>query len=318
MLIIRTRLFVAVFIVGLIVTGCGSTVYIQATPPPPTFTPTPLSTPLPTVGTQVPLGAEGRAFHVALVSSDPNADGSSLAKYLTAQSGTAFQVDVLSTSAQVLSQLCSGTPTFAWLDGPGLLAAQAQGCGNPTLKFEQGTDKSTGVKADLITRAGAKGDVSTLAGFKGRDFCRLNGSNVTSWILPSLSLRAAGLNPAQDLKGIKEYADTATMLQAVADGTCVGAGIPSGTLSTFSPKLGTGQSLTVLQTTPELPFGGLVIASTVPTQIADDTVTLFSKYPDELHALLSADALDKVGANDYADFLKFAQNAGLNLKSLGQ
>lgn len=307
-------------LITLLIAACGGGASVQPTPRPPTATATPRSTALPTVATQVPLGSEARAFHVAFVPSDKNASGSELARFLSDQTHTAFEVDLLSSYADALRQLCSDKPTFAWLDGRALLAAQAQGCGAPALKFQQGTGKSTGIKADLIVRTGlkdAKDEIKTVAAFKGKDFCRLNGEDVQSWILPSLAMRAGGLNPAQDLKGIKEFSDTAAVLQAVADGICISAGIPSGTLGSYNPKLTNGQ-LGVLTTTPELPFGGLVVSSTMPKAIADSVVDLFAKNRDRLNGLIKVDDLAQVTSSDFADFQKLAQNAGLNLKTLGQ
>jgi ABC-type phosphate/phosphonate transport system substrate-binding protein len=142
--------------------------------------------------------------------------------------------------------------------------------------------------------------------------------DAVSWILPALAMRAAGLNPATDLKGVKLFTDTASMVQAVADGKCAGAGIPSGSLSTFSPTLLPGTSLTVLQTTPELPFGALVIGSNVPTRVSDDVITALANPPDTLLALVHADSLASASSSDYAEFERLAEAAHLNLNTLGQ
>lgn len=301
----------------LMIAACSSVTQAQPTPRPPTATATPRSTVLPTVVTQVPIGSEGRAYHVALVAPDANASGSELAAFLNKRLDISFQVDLLPTYADVLRQLCSDKPTFAWLDGRALLAAQAQGCGTAVFKFGQGTDKSTGVKADVIIRSGIKDAVTAINGFRGKDFCRVNSQDVQGWILPSLAMRAAGLNPAQDLRGIKEFADTAAELQAVADGICVGVGIPAGTLNSYNIRPSSGQ-LSVLMTTPEFPYGGLVVSSTIPLTVASDVTDLFSKNQDQLRGLIRADDLIKVSSGDFADFQKLAQSAGLNLKALGQ
>ncbi len=309
------RSTLSAILIMLMLPACGGNSFVQPTPRPPTFTPTPRSTPLPTVATQVPLGSESRPYHVAFVAPDQNASGSELARYLSDQTSVAFEVDLLSSYAEVLRQLCSDKPTFGWLDGRALLAAQAQGCGVPVLKFQQG--KSSGQKADLIVHTGIKDEVKTIAGFKGKDYCRLNGQDVQSWILPSLAMRAGGINPVQDLKGIKEFDNNAALMQAVADNICVSAAIPAGTLLTYSPKLSSGQ-LAVLTTTPELPFGGVIVSSTVPKTIADNVITLFTQNMDRLQGLIKVDELVKVNANDFTDFQKLAQSAGLNLKTLGQ
>jgi ABC-type phosphate/phosphonate transport system substrate-binding protein len=241
-----------------------------------------------------------------------------LADYLSFQLGLAFQVDRLSTSADVLKELCNGPPTFAWLDGPGLVTALAQGCGTPALKLERGADYRTGVRADLIIRSGGKGDPTAISGLRGKDFCRLNGEILTSWILPVLMLRAGGIDPAQDLRGVKQFDSANAMLQAVADGTCAAAGIPTGTLNTFSPTLGTGQSLKVLQTSPELPYGGLVVSKAIPAAVVKQVVNLFSQQPAQLTSLIGTDTLAPTNGNDYADFQRLEQGGSLDLSASGR
>lgn len=364
--------------------GCGRTSFVVATAPPPSNSPTPLSTALPPVSTQAPLGSSSRPYHIALLAysaytgvtatSVPTATPSdtptatdtatatplrtesstetaqvaanqtaiataneitgataqstatattnptnmTLADYLSFQFGLAFQVDMLSTSADVLKELCNGPPTFAWLDGPGIITAIAQGCGTPALKLERGPNFRTGVQADLIIRAGGKGDPTELSGLKGRDFCRVNGQDLTSWILPVLMLRAGGLDPAQDLRGFKQFDSTDSMVQAIADGACAAAGIPAGTLSSFNPTLSAGQSLKVLQTSPELPYGGLIVSKAVPTAVVKQVVNLFVEQPPQLTRLIGTDTLAPTNSDDYADFQRLAQAAHLDLSATGR
>ncbi|MHB8628622.1 MAG: phosphate/phosphite/phosphonate ABC transporter substrate-binding protein [Aggregatilineales bacterium] len=381
---------VLVGMIGLTVgmSGCGRTVFVQPTLPPPSDSPTPLSTALPPVSTQVPLGSTGRPYHIAVLAysaytgatatSTPTAtptntstptpsdtptsvstergtessterstkssagtaiatanatmaatsvgtaaatakvENLTLAGYLSTRVGLAFQVDMLPSAADVLKELCNGPPTFAWLDGPGLLAALAQGCGTPALKFERGANFRTGVQTDLVIRTGGKGDPTALSGLKGKDFCRLNGQDLTSWILPALMLRAGGLDPAQDLHGFKKFDSTDALLQAVANGTCAATGIPAGTLGNFSPTLAAGQSLKVLQTSPELPYGGLVISKAIPSAVANQVIRLFSQQPPQLSSLIGTDTIAPTTADDYVDFQRLAQAAHLDLSATGR
>jgi ABC-type phosphate/phosphonate transport system substrate-binding protein len=319
----RVWLISAIGIVAFILSGCSSTIFVVPTPIAPTVTSTPLSTALPTVSTQVPLGASDNPYHMAVVGDKNSVAGDALATYLAGQLGPSFQIDFLPADADALSALCNGKASFVWLDGTSLLAALAQNCGSPALKYQMGTDNRTGIRTDLVVRSGGKADPAVVAALKGHDVCRLTttsgqgGQDPISWILPLMLIRAAGLDPAQDIRA-RELPDTPSMLQAVADGTCAAAGIPSGTLSTFNPTVPAGDKLVVLQTSPELPYGGLVISNLAPADLSAKTVKLLADLPSQLSAVIKVDGLSAASVSDYADFQTVAKSAGINLKTLGK
>ena len=320
----RLWLISAIGLVTFILSGCSTTVFVVPTVPAPTVTPTPLSTALPTVSTQVPLGGSDNPYHMTLIGAKNGTAGDTLATYLSGQLGPFFQIDFLPANSDALTALCSGKASFAWLDGNSLLAALAQNCGTPALKYQQGTDNRTGIRSDLVIRNGGKGDPLVVAGLKGQILCRLaassgqGGQDPVSWILPLMLIRAAGLDPAQDIRGVKEMPDTPSMLQAVADGVCTAAGIPSGTLNSFNPNVPSGDKLVVLQQSPELPFGGLVIANAVPADLATKLTKLLADNPSQLSAVVKAAGLIPAAAADYADFQQVARAAGINLKTLNK
>ena len=322
----RLWLISAIGLVAIILSGCTSTVFVVPTVPAPTLTPTPLSTALPTVSTQVPLGASDNPYHMAVFGDKNGSAGDALATYLSGQLGPSFQIDFFPASADALTALCGGKALFAWLDGNSLLAALAQNCGTPALKYQQGTDNRTGIRSDLVVRSGGKGDPVVVAGLKGEVVCRLaansgqGGQDPVSWILPLMLIRAAGLDPAQDIRGVKDLPDTPSMLQAVADGTCAAAGIPSGTLSSFNPNVPSGDKLIVLQQSPELPYGGLVIANAVPADLSAKMIKLLADLPSALSDVLKdkASGLIAATAGDYADFQQVAKSAGINLRTMNK
>jgi ABC-type phosphate/phosphonate transport system substrate-binding protein len=308
-----------VFVLATILVACGSGA--TAIPPtlPPSATPTLRPTLLPTVGTSVPLGSEARPYQVILVPpKDSSETGTSLAKFLNDRTGLAFKVEIVSSYGDVLAALCGETPTFGWVDGWALLAAQAQGCSTPALKIQ--SSAASGLRADLVVRTVNK--ITAVAAFKDRLFCRLSSQDVVSWILPSIMMRGAGFDPS-NLKGTLEFPDTATMLQALADGACVAAAIPAGTLTQYQITDRSGpaditKAINVLATSPEIPPGGLMISSNVPADVAETVTKLFVDHQDELKGLVEADQLVKASSSDYADFEKFLLAGGVNLKTLGQ
>jgi phosphonate transport system substrate-binding protein len=313
-----------VIVLSLLLASCGGGGQIVQPTLPPTSTPLPRSTPLPTVGTQVPLGSAARPFLIALVPpKDSTATGTSLGTFLSDRTGLTFKVDILTSYGDAMSALCGETPTFAWVDGLTLLAAQAQGCAVPALKFRRGTggDATTGVRVEIVGRAATR--IAALTGLKDRIICRVSSQDIVSWIVPVAMLRGAGVNPP-NISDIKDYPDTGSMLQAVVDNQCAAAAIPAGTLTQYTvndranPSGDITKSFNVIATSPELPYGGLVISTTVPAETVSQVVKLLVDNPDELKDLIAADEVISTSAGDYAEIEKFLEAGGINLRTLGR
>jgi ABC-type phosphate/phosphonate transport system substrate-binding protein len=314
----------AVLVLSLLLASCGSGGQTVLPTLPPTSTPLPRSTPLPTVGTQVPLGSTERPFLIALVPpKDSTATGTSLGTFLSERTGMTFKVDVYTSYGDVLTSLCGETPTFAWVDGLTLLAAQAQGCAAPALKFRRGTgsDATTGVRVEIVGRAATR--IAALTGLKDRPLCRLNSQDVVSWILPLAMLRGAGVNPP-NISNVKDYPDTQSMLQAVVDNQCAAAAIPAGTLTQYTvndranPSGDITKSFNVIATSPELPYGGLMVSTTVPSDTVTQVVKLLVDNPSELKDLIAADEVTSTSASDYGEIEKLLETGGINLRTLGR
>jgi len=310
------RILLSLFVI-LLLAACGA----QATPVPtprPSATPTPLSTALPPVDTPISLGSNARPYRLVILSSDKTLSGSKLADFLSAQLSATFLVEFVNDEAAALTQLCSEKPSAAIMDGRSALAGLAQGCGALAFKL-QDANGGFGVKSDVFAHIGTldKNPPRSVADLRGKDFCRLTGGDLTSWMLPALALRAGGVNPAVDLKGVKEFDTPEKLVQAVADGLCAAGGLPAGTLSNYKPTLRDAE-LRLLTTTPEYPNGGMVISTTIPKALADALIDLIRKNPDQFEPLLGGSKLVEAKADDFAGFTQFAQSAGLNLKTIGE
>ena len=310
-----SRLLVSLSALALLVSACGPTVTPVPTPLPPTLTLTPRSTILPTpVVTAVsPLGSADRPFQIVLVPpKDSIATGTSLATFLSDTTSKTFNIALQKTDGDILNALCGDKPTIAWVDGWTLLSTLAQNCGFVTARIRNGGQ--TGIRADIVISPSAA--ISGVTAFKNRVFCRINALDETSWILPVIAMRAGGFNPSE-LKSVQDYPDTKSMLQIVANNGCVSA-IPSGTLSGIRldpPFSDATRVVTKLITTPELPYGGLVMSSNVPGDIAAQVTDAFLKNPDQLKDLVTADEIIAANSNDFSDTITAF---GSNLKALGQ
>ncbi|HLY27897.1 MAG TPA: PhnD/SsuA/transferrin family substrate-binding protein [Aggregatilineales bacterium] len=303
----------------LVLTACGGR---QATPPPtplPAPTNTPRFTPLPPVPSQAPYGSADRPYQIVILPPpDSNVDPASLEGFLKDHTGLNFKEITASSDADLVDTLCGSVPTFAWVDGWTLLAAQAKGCGNVTLQIKQGA--ATGVKSDLIVSPAAA--IDTLAALRARattrTFCRLNRSDVVSWVLPVIMLRTTGFDPFLAFHTVKDYSDPNAMVSDVSDNACVAA-IPSGTLATYKiPNVSdVTKTVKVLATSPELPFGGLMTSLTVPRNDSDTISDLFRNNLDALQGLVTADSLAPATNADFTQNHTDFSNLGINFAVLG-
>jgi ABC-type phosphate/phosphonate transport system substrate-binding protein len=297
----------------------------------PTLTPTPRSTPLPSVPTAVPVGNANNPLQMAIYPEGNTRDAqnavSDIEDAIKEQSGLVVKIQLVERYAEALAALCgsaTGTAAVAWLNGPAYMAAQAQNCGNPVLQVEResGGDAKSGEAAAIIAAKG-KG-VNNVPSLKGKTFCRLNNGDFYSWLAPSLMMRASQLNPVTDLKAVVDKSDIPTLIKAVASGDCNAGGIPANALNEFADQLGDAKDKTaVVANSIDFPYPVLVMPLEVPlgTRLSlTKTLTDLAEDKDnarQLRALLGQETLRPVTAEDFKDLATFMQSTGLDFAQLG-
>src|SRR5262245_13490388 len=101
----------ALVLAGVLLSSCATDLVVTATPVPPTLSPTPRSTPLPTVQTQVPFGSTDRPYQLLVVPPpDSAATGKSLEDFLQTNLAVPIKVDVVQSDGDIVAALCSPAP----------------------------------------------------------------------------------------------------------------------------------------------------------------------------------------------------------------
>ena len=295
----------------------------------PTATPTPISTPLPPVATQVPPGVDENPIHLLVNPDLPAASARSaanrLSDELTGRTGLAVVVETVTSDAEALAALCAsvgGVVNVAFVDGLTMLAAQAQGCGLPVLIVERGTGRraQTGETIQLLTQA--EGNVATVAAL-GNDasFCRLGYDDLATWLVPSIMLQGAGIAPSS-VGAVSDYEDVDGVLAALVAGDCDAAGVPASALAAAAADV--RNALESLAESAAFPYSVLVYPSEMPlsarTALENALTDLMADTDagEPLRDLLAAGALAHVTEADFADLNDFIAAAGLDLARLGQ
>ncbi|MBI5669011.1 MAG: PhnD/SsuA/transferrin family substrate-binding protein [Chloroflexi bacterium] len=285
----------------------------------PTLTPTPRSTPLPAVPTAIPPGDEGNAIRMVIRPLGPAADARSAASDFEAavleRSGVVIEVELVDRYAEGLAALCGsagGQVSIAWLNGPAYIAARAQNCGVPALQVER--DGATGEAGSIIVSADSR--QQGLQQLRGSTFCRLGNDDFYSWFVPSLVIRANGLDAANTPQEVVEQDDLPALVRAVGEGDCDAAGAPASAVNEDDP-------VKVIETTIPFPYAVLMIPSEVPLgkrlALVDALTETAADRGDAItmRLLLAQDALVPASVDDFAELTDYLNSTGLDFAQLG-
>ena len=115
----------------------------------------------------------------------------------------------------VVEAVCNGKAQMAALNTFGYILASSRGCANVgVVSTRFGSAYYSG---QIIVKAGS--DIKTLDDLKGKTFCRPDAISTSGWIVPSITLRANGIDPDTDLK-IVDAGGHPQVVTAVINGDC--------------------------------------------------------------------------------------------------
>ncbi len=313
----------------LLAAGCGGGQARVVTPFVPE-TSTPRSTPLPTVATPPPPGAESNP--IALYVLNPGSGrtlraleqaASRLEDSLAETTSLAVDVRVVDVQAEAIAALCAsgrGQVAVAWLNGVGYAIALESGCGTAALQVERGTGRtaSTGVGVRLIANRAL--NLTSVSALAGRTFCRVSVDDFYTWLVPSLMLRAERVDPAS-LQSIVDVGDAGAVISSVAAGRpCAAGGVNAVDYADLADPdaqadiVELGRPVVVpyaiLTLPPELPLGARTALIEGLQALALNPATR-----DVLETLLNMNRLIAASPSDFAAFVAFMRSTGVDLRA---
>ena len=330
---VLTTAMILVVVMALLLAACGG----PSTPTPtplPTPTATPRSTPLPPVPTAIPLGTEDNPLTILMVPQGARraAVGSvtALADLIQELTGLTVNVVLADSDGEVVSQLCGAEPVVGWLGGVAYMVAEAQGCAEPALAIRR--DSATGFRAELLIQTEITGDEVTqadVAALADQTLCRLSSDDVLTWLVPSLMLRAAGVDPLYGLAGVLDVADYDAIASGIYNGDCQAGAVP---YRTFPNRLGSElralddlrEKIAVVESSPEIPYGVMVYPQTVPLNVRIPLTDVFFQIAASneqaaiLTPILAQDSLLRVQPDDFDALRDFMSATGLDFAALGE
>ncbi len=167
----------------------------------------------------VPAAAQDNQIVWAFVPSSDSetvlAGASQLTDLIAEKTGIQIKPVVATDYSGVVEAMCNGEAQMAALNTFSYILAHSRGCADVALvSVRFGSAYYSG---QIITRADS--GITTLADLKGKTFCRPDPLSTSGWIVPSITLRANGIDPDTDLK-VVDAGGHPQVVTAVLNGDC--------------------------------------------------------------------------------------------------
>ena len=273
---------------------------------------------------EAPLGSEENPIVWAFVPSGEmervSAGAKSVADLLHKETGLYFNTLVATEYAGVIEALRSDPPsaqmaslaTFAYIMAADMGVAEAA-----LVSVRRGSAFYNG---QII--AGANSGVKKLTDFKGKTFARPDPLSTSGWIIPSIELKAAGVDPDRDIKVVDAGSHDAVVAAVyngeVAGGSCY---VDARTrIEKEHPDV--MEKVLVLKVSVNIPNDGVQFHPSVPAEIKDKIVNALLKIAgtdkgkEALNTAYQWTDLERHDDSFYDPFRQVLQAAGVKPEEL--
>jgi phosphonate transport system substrate-binding protein len=244
-----------------------------------------------------------------------------VADLLQDETGLYFETNVATEYAGVIEAMCADPPeahmgslaTFSYV-----LANERCGIETALVSVRYGSPTYNG---QIITLADS--GISSITDLAGKTFCRADPLSTSSWIIPALTLRAAGINPEADLAEIVDAGSHDAVVAAVYNGDCdAGATYVDarGTIEEDNPDV--MERVVVIEVTADIPNDGVQFIpgmdEEMKTQIVDALLAIgeTEEGVEALDTAYSWTALEAHGDEFYDPFRQVLQASGMSIEDL--
>ena len=274
---------------------------------------------------EVPLGSEENPIIWSFVPSgemERVASGAqSVADLLHDRTGLYFSTNVATEYAGVIEALSSEPPeahmaslaTFAYVLAADLGVAEAA-----LVSVRYGSPTYNG---QIIARADR--GISKITDLGGRTFARVDPLSASGWIIPMLTMRAAGINPETDLEQIVDAGSHDSVAAAVYNGDVdAGATYVDARTRIEKDHPDVMEKVVVIEVTIDIPNDGVQFHPSVPQELREKIVNALLEIAqtdegkDALKTAYQWTALEKHDDSFYDIFRQVLQASGLSVEEL--
>ncbi|MBN1250145.1 MAG: phosphate/phosphite/phosphonate ABC transporter substrate-binding protein [Anaerolineae bacterium] len=271
------------------------------------------------------LGTENNPIVWAFVPSGEmqtvTAGAEELSALLQDETGYVFDILVATEYAGAIEAMCSDPPeaqmaslnTFSYV-----LANERCGIESELVAVRFGSPTYNG---QII--ANADSGISSLADLSGKTFCRPDPLSTSGWIIPELTMRAAGIDPNADLAEVVDAGSHDAVVAAVYSGDCdAGATYVDARSTLEDEQADVMERVVVIGLTEDIPNDGVQFIPDMDAEMRQaivDALLAISQTEEGQAALDTAYSwagLEKHGDEFYDPFRQVLQASGLSIRDL--
>jgi phosphonate transport system substrate-binding protein len=242
-----------------------------------------------------------------------------LTQFIEDETGIVVDAFVATDYTAQVEAICSDEAQMAALNTFGYIRATERDCADVavvSVRFG-----STSYAGQLVTQAGS--GIESVEDFAGKVFCRPDPGSTSGWIIPSLGMLAAGLDPETDLAEIVDAGGHDGVIIAVYNGDCdAGSSFVDARDIVADDFADVYDTVVVIEESPPIPNDNISFSSAVPQEMQDAIVTALLKLNDTeagqemLNELYSWAGLEAAEDSFYDGFRQQLEAAGMSIEEL--
>jgi phosphonate transport system substrate-binding protein len=274
---------------------------------------------------QAPLGTEQNPIIWAFVPSGEmeqvSAGAEEVANLVFNETGLVINTFVATEYAGVIEAMCADPPkahmgslaTFSYI------LANQRGCAEAELvSIRFGSPVYNG---QIIVRADS--GIESLSDLAGKTFCRPDPLSTSGWIIPSLELRAAGVDPDTDLAEVADAGSHDAVVASVYNGDCDAGATYVDARSTIEEEHPDVMDVVkVINVSTDIPNDGVQYVPSFPRDLRDqiNNALIAIAETEEGQAALDQSyqwaGLQKIDDSFYDPFRQVLEASGVNIEAL--
>jgi phosphonate transport system substrate-binding protein len=250
-----------------------------------------------------------------------SAGADAVASLLQQETGLYFDTFVATEYAGVIEAMCSdpvkanmgSLATFAYI------LAHERGCADAELVSVR--FGSAVYNGQIIVRADS--GIESIADLKGKTFCRPDALSTSGWIIPSIELKAAGVNPDTDLAQVVDAGSHDAVVAAVYNGECdAGSTYVDARTTIEEEHPDVMDVIKVISVSVDIPNDGVQYVPSMSRELRDQINTALLAIADTEEGQAALDeayswaGLQKVDDSFYDPFRQILDAAGVSIESL--
>ena len=245
----------------------------------------------------------------------------SVTAMLQEETGLHFKVLVATEYAGAVEAMCADPPeahmaslaTFAYV------MAADRGCAEAAmLSVRFGSPTYNG---QILVRADS--GISDLSQLAGKTFCRPDPLSTSGWVIPSIMLRGAGVDPDTGLAQVVDAGSHDAVAAGVYDGTCdAGATYVDARTRIEEDYPDVMEQTVVIAIEPDIPNDGVQFQSSIPQELRDKivagllTIAATEEGAEALNTAYQWEELIEADNSFYDPFRQILQAAGIKAEDL--